>query len=798
MRWLLVPLLLLLTLSIVHAQDAPVDTSAFRLRQPSADEYVNRLLENGSNTPSAYLLNILLLRRFPDLYQVDPQALMRFYEQHDDEITFRRPTLDAWNTVIVHALLYHNAIDLSAARRLRFADYAIEIIPRDYDGDGENEYLLEVVKGADVTSPQNECGVFSEYEHLLVVDQEGSDYHFIETPLIGTPAWSYPSSGYSEIVELAFEDLNDDQRPEWILVEGSTAEYSASLPSYFYGRLHVLGWEDGQIVSLIAGDIVGQGTSYAEDFGCQTPPASVRWEFTNVDADPAREIVQQQLYIDNWHCDMRVSETFDWDTEQQRFVRAEETRTLSNTLDCTHRLAEEAMWEGDYERAVTLYELAETLPKFSYAMLTDFPALLDDYTPRANFNSIEQYRKVRMALGYLLTGNPDRAAQILDDLNQRELSSDMMQFVAILEEHSDTPLLVCVKAFEYASVQTIGGAYPYGTVVDQFSPFIPYHPDRIACDAERAVTQMLAGTRFSTNRSPVEQLEEIGLGVRETITADFNDDGTDEWLVWLDAQITPIFFAADGETYHISRPDIDRYRYSEDLRLWQLPDNAGLAVAYTGDSEFLNIPPWAYFYRFPNGDRGGGPGGCLQRTRYPFQRLWMWRMEGDELIQFFRDTVCRSTVEELFPEGEGSAILDAGQYEDGSYGQPRLIDLIYTWDSTTKAFVLLPTSVATREAPEPTVLPSISQPQPRYSYAPYAFEMEDYAAYIELSVAEMAAYDTTEEAESLAYTRYYRAFAFEQLGDDDAALREYVWLYQNAPSEDWRALAELHLEHVEG
>src|SRR5690606_363253 len=74
----------------------------------------------------------------------------------------------------------------------------------------------------------------------------------------------------------------------------------------------------------------------------------------------ADEITQTFRASDTWRCGWQETETHRWDGDV--FTPAADERDFDETLNCAVKAAENAMWEGDFETAITSYEQALRLP----------------------------------------------------------------------------------------------------------------------------------------------------------------------------------------------------------------------------------------------------------------------------------------------------------------------------------------------------------------------------------------------------------------------------------------------------
>ncbi len=792
----------LLLCTQVQAQDAP----AYHLRTPSAAEYVQRIGEiaeqqnaqpqDAWQTSNLYSnLTDALFSRFPDLSTLDYQQLLATYDTmgigHDGAF-WRR---GQWVEAIFAAWLRLKQPDLSARSELAFADFRIGVTPRDFDGDGQAEYVLDVIKGE--PTDRYSCRYQAEYVNYRVVQSTGSGYQLIDTPLYwegyGTEAGS--NFGEGGQVEYSFDDINADGLPEWSVLTGGETGGGPGMGYENVGRLYILGWRDGRMVDLAAladrREYPYSVTAYGEDAGvCHGPvPRDVTWEFSNLDADPAQEILQHQVYLDNWQCLARRTRILDWDAAQDRYVQIDERRDFAvDSQNCARRQAEEAMWASEYEQALENYERALSLPPY----IDPDEALYESIRGSAQRRRLTygQYHMARMALAYQMTGQPEAAHAILDSLREQAFTYEPVRYlVEAVAAAPDTPMGACLAA--YANFATHfkpdRDQYRLGVIEEQqFDTIVAYSPARVGCDVAAMIDAEVETRPFTADRLPEDYLRDLGMSVRKFIRADLNGDGQDEWLVWPETMLNPFFFAPDATGhYEVSTPAVDPFDHADEIHLWPLPDDAGIAVAYVTSRDERSFPePWACLYDWTCGYGYGGDKECSPAG---YSALIMWRMMGQELRLMQPDLdLCGTDFAALFAGGVSTAI-DGGTY---IWAHGHSTPISYAWDSDRKTFVRFPASPAV-----PTPIPT---PEPKYTSLYQALNGGDYAAALPM-LDDAIAYEQSadlERPEVLSAYRFQRAFILETLGRPDEALAEYVAIYTAAPDSAWGMMAALHLEPV--
>lgn len=336
MKWCAL-LLLLLSISFVQAQESD---ALYRLRQPTATEYVSAIQaiaeaapfdSDTTESPSGLIgdaIDAVLFRRYPDLDNVDWLTLSKVYNQlliNLPLFSIRRDQ-QAWNQAIIRSYLHAHPMELARIRHFQFAEYDIFVTPRDFNSDGVDEYLLDV-RTYSSNFDRATCEGLVNYVDYLIVQPEADRYRFIDTPSL----WHAPNAGRmytgtGSIDQLDFRDINDDGLPEWILVEGAITFGGPGMGYEDGGRLYVLGWRDNAIVDLtplrLSGWDIAENTDYLgqETIGCVPYPPDVRWQFENIDVDPALEILQQQSYTDNWFCELIETKIFDWSPDEDTYI----------------------------------------------------------------------------------------------------------------------------------------------------------------------------------------------------------------------------------------------------------------------------------------------------------------------------------------------------------------------------------------------------------------------------------------------------------------------------------------------
>lgn len=217
---------LLLVCGLSFSAAAQDDASKYKLRELNASEYLDGILSTMSgpadfdNSYFPQLVGDVLFDEYPKLDNVSWEKLLKVYDwlgagSSDPFLGYNRAQ---WNIAIIQTWLRENKVDLSKAKQLQFADYDINVTPRDFDGDGVNEYLLDVVKGAKGKIDRDGTYYEAEYVDYLVAQGSGN-YHILRPQSLqwhGTSGWPQdPVKGGA--IEALFKDINADGLPEWLV-----------------------------------------------------------------------------------------------------------------------------------------------------------------------------------------------------------------------------------------------------------------------------------------------------------------------------------------------------------------------------------------------------------------------------------------------------------------------------------------------------------------------------------------------------------------------------------------------------
>lgn len=319
---------------------AQEDEGKWRLRVPTAEEFIAEipdfkyLFENDMGYRAVEMIPAIeaeFIDRYADV--ADYATLSAAFNKLKVRLAIiasrgEYPEIDynPWIARIVQAWLEENPnIRLSDTPGFRFDDYTVSVEWRDFDNDFIPEYLLNVVKA------EGEY-VAIEYSNYLI---GGGNPSIMPVP-VPWRGYGYDTGNVHNrpLIEVAFQDITADGKPEWILRQGLS--YQRFEFSAFNDVTYILGWRDEKLVRYATLDTVA------------TAPLP---QLSNLDSDEAVEILTSLIHADNWGCGYMEIIIYDWDGEN--YIEQEPT---FRPLDCTARQAEEAMWAVDFRTAIGLYD----------------------------------------------------------------------------------------------------------------------------------------------------------------------------------------------------------------------------------------------------------------------------------------------------------------------------------------------------------------------------------------------------------------------------------------------------------
>jgi len=448
----------------VQAQD-----DDYRLRVPTISEYIagipdfeqtdQELLFSNRIADAVEAAELEFLHRYED--SADFSELNNAFNKLKTPMFFA-PTLDPmpvinynqWIVRIIQAWLNENSTDLDTTSEFIFLDYSVNVSQRDFNNDGQHEWVLNVTKDADR----------AEYRNYVVVVSENNVYRTLEVPVPWrADGYSMESEPGGWFEELSFGDINGDNLSEWLFQ--LTTEYVGPGYSLIYRYVYVVGWRGNQLVSLaIVDDPV----------------------FRDLDGDGIDELVATDEKVDNWGCGIRAMTVIRWNGTRY------EWQPYQEQLNCLARYAEEAMWNGDFATAVEFYN----------EFIQQHQAEFDLYITCAAFCGpgrdvvIFKYFQARRIIAYTLLGQSEHAQTLLNALKNMPEISDFSR--ALLDVNTINAETLCMAAYNYFaedfhpelenySEESIYGFLP-GRIIEDISGQDLYYagthidPNRAGCD----------------------------------------------------------------------------------------------------------------------------------------------------------------------------------------------------------------------------------------------------------------------------------------------------------------------------
>ncbi len=808
MRVLLwIMLLFSLLVSGASAQDDP---SRYRLRVPTATEYLaavpgalaayrEELPDYYGKSPYQPMVDVIaeeLAFRYSDAELFDQRfdLLASAYSAIRNDVSFynisdpldlngvamdsaddpRENSSPDWLIAMLKAWLRENPVDLAEVEEIEIPGFEIDASQLDLNHDTNAEYILDFRGWS--------------YNTLLVLNEDASlpeGYRFIETPL---PMFYETLERFTVLMTLQIGDLNSDDDVEWVIFA-----HAGDSQSWVYedcGRLYVLSWPDNRLVDLISSE---------DPFLCMPDPV----EFVNLDNDPDLEIRQNNPDGDYWYCRWHIAKIFDWDGQHFGLI-SEEKVFDGDTLGCALHQAEPLMWENKFDAAIPFYEHGLEV---GWNTEYDVP---DEYTVEQKASwyvqlaEMYQYAQFRLALAYALAGRSDDASILMAELESSAAESEVMEtLIQAVLTHSHSATTQCTAAynvfwnyqqstFDYDLLPSnirVGGVELSCCPLNVFPP----DPEKAGCNIIALIDELLETKLFDFSETPVQQLETLDVEVEHHVQVDLNTDNRDDWLVWPVAQVGPILFVSGENAYQVSRPDVSRPDNDTQFTIQTTPDGQTVLVDWSGSN---------------SGSRCTGAS-----NHYAVGSMKLWRINGTELENILKMPLCESReIDSIFQnevqELYGWAIqFDAEfDYED-EYGPA-----VYTWDAELKNYVAPKPQpkiehpeiyiegqgyVEPDESLEVTVttdvdlFQAISEARRQYSGGDLLDTVDVLADAITNSAPEV-------NPIALNGARYWHGFLLETLNQPDDALAEYIAIYEAAPESAWGMLAALHLEGVEG
>ncbi|MFN8374855.1 MAG: hypothetical protein U0694_18490 [Anaerolineae bacterium] len=376
-KYVFFAMVFLLALS-VRAQE---ETPQYRLRVPTAEEYLRAVptIAPSANDAATYPILAIMRHEIDLRYTRDELRSLPFdifWEAYGWLILTHIDTLYSsdWLTTGVDIGLREEDIDLSQTTQFTLGYYlTIEVQPIDFNGDGQDEYVLYV----------DDSGFRRLY---LIARHSENAYNLTLTPIPELGSWG-TWGGETEGRTLKIEDVNDDMLVEWVVLYSGWGAWRS------FGKLYIIGWHDNAFVDLAAG-----GFDYQMDaFGGDIP--TPQWSF--IVQDGVTYIEMRYRQHDGWGCGWEIVESLDW----QEPLASQTTYDAS--LSCVIREAEIAFQAQDYGSAIRLYETG-----------------LEQY---AAADPLTQYAQTRLALAYAFNGQAEEALSLLTNSDKSGLMGELLE-----------------------------------------------------------------------------------------------------------------------------------------------------------------------------------------------------------------------------------------------------------------------------------------------------------------------------------------------------------------------------------
>jgi tetratricopeptide (TPR) repeat protein len=394
------------------------------------------------------------------------------------------------------------------------SDYELyaEVLLYDFEADGIPELLLHGVQFVDA---------------YVGARWDGTQWVEFDVPLtVYVPSrFSWYMSTFGILIELGFDDSNGDGLPEWRLESAGSGCQGCSME---VGHFFVLGWQDGSLKQLV------------EPIKYVTGSNGVTWDFDQ------SGFVKRQTYHDSWGCYWNSEHRYRWETEAAQYFFTDSSLEYDASFECALRVAEKANWAGELEAAGVLYQLA-------LSRVQDLTAIdLELY----------QYARIRLAIIYTLTGQHDLAKSLVGELIQETPQSQFIEdMLNAIRENAPDAYRTCAAVHnlftrDYAGFSSLpNGNIPtemtIGYVLDDVFPNSFYRPiptpDKAGCDVEILIAAAIDDGFILNKTTPGHILESRGIDVREERLADIDDDGTEEWIVWLTADVPALIIGTTDQ-----------------------------------------------------------------------------------------------------------------------------------------------------------------------------------------------------------------------------------------------------------
>ena len=786
-RFIIFTLLLLLIIVPTSAQDDD-DSTQYHLRDATLEDYLAIVPEiingcywdtgvfslNGVWDLCGYLVN-LVEGDYQDEFQDMPyDLLLGAYEILTPGIDYILVPGDIrlWNEAMIMAWVRDNEIDLNETTEFNVNNMTITVNPRDFNADGVDEYFLNV----------------DSYEFagfMVLQPTEDGGYRLVDTPLPYHKDTFQSSDWYnSYLQDIAFEDFNNDGLPEWLIVFDGAQYWDSQ-----YGGIYLLAWRDDSLQSIVEGRIPYIPFYETNATNLENTSIAEGYLFDNRDDDLALELRSIDVEPNNWRCERTNTIVFDWNDNVELYVPEPNDITFPNTLECLIAPAETAFRERNYDTTARLLEYAVTLPVSE----SEYP---DDYF----FQELVQYARLRLTQAYLMSEQRSLADEILTELQNEIMLTGLTQMMLdlLITEQESEPDRLCTafyNAFDEIDYQTNNLNGYFDSFVDtrlilglnERSTDPRYMPDTAPamCNIPAYLDDYLDWVEIRTGilqSNLIDRFEDQDFLISDLINADFNGDGLDDWVLWIEADVDPIVLLTqdDSNLFEISRLNMESYDRYSSVETVTLPDGDTAIVTFLARE---NMRPGTGGFRC--GDEDGLGTVQVVRNRDNYLRILHRMAWCPEL----------ASADDLFGEVNGEQVL----YDLTYGGDP----ITYIWNDELQSYVL-PNGETASNIGFPIDYSELSNEELYfwlgdgireyyYRLAEQIRTAEDIDAIVNILDAEISA----PYVDYPWILGYWKAELLREADRPDEALAEYITIYESAPESAWGMLAGLHLDIVE-
>jgi hypothetical protein len=769
MRRLSIPAVVLFILCFLFLAPAAAQNSSYRLRDLSATDYLHGVMDAigegnffcsfdlNSACRSFRLLAMEATLRY-DLADADYVTLKEAYDKIIRLARSKNITAQHWTEQVILAWLRETGIDLHLTRHFRFEGFDIQVKPFDADGDGQDEWLLTVNTGQ------------RGFEGLLTLRRNpNSEFEFLSTPLpVIRPCCfaEYDIRSWESINLIRTDDVNVDGKDEVVAFTSASSRYETNSR----GRLFVLGLREGKMV-----DLMSEPLNFSEPVLLRQAPVEAAyqththsWQFSLDSGQP--ELSQIARRLDNLDCVRYETLRFRWQDDRYRLNLTERQIEFEDSIGCTLRKAQEAFWAGDFESAIPLYDkmLAMELP-------SDMPDWSISY-----YAAQRTYAQIRLAQAQALSGDIQGAEVIMKNAR---LETDDTHYGILIDSLLKTDQIafgLCQRAYQYFAGNE-GYWEKYVNALydppDSFYtlPLPSPDPSKAGCDISMFVEHTLDGWAKDSDTNPRDYLESAGIQVEESLSADLNNDGADDHLIWINPAIDAfIFLSTPDPTYRVEQVPIPQPDKQVSVSVRLLPDKSSYAIIATDSGDWYASHTELYGFN------------CTDRVGEENPPLFeMWQVDEDRIELSLQAPICEYPFmpENLFTL-DGSLRVGAQEMVGRGY-----VTRLYPWDTNTHSF-RAPDVIIPPYTESPAVIEQSIITQFQYSGATFLDSMSVESPDVVLREIDDWLHDFPDDDATL----YERAVVLDLMGDQEGALAGFIDVYERFPDTVYGRLARLHLE----